>query len=489
MTVTNGVQLITYPDSLGGDLPTLARVLDTEFPGLFPGGIHLLPPFPSSGDRGFAPIRYDEIEPRFGTWADIQALGERAPVMLDLMINHASARSPQFLDYRARGDASPWADLFIPLRKVWPDGEPDPTDLARLFLRRELPYSTYPVGDPPLPTRVWTTFGKTDPSEQVDLDWRSHEFGVLVEEHFARFAAIGVGMVRLDAVGYLAKRAGTSCFMVQPDTDEILAWLEALAARHGITLLPEVHAKPSTAAALAARGSWSYDFILPYRILEALILRRPERLAAYLADRPSRCFTMLDCHDGIPVKPDMDGLYDAAAARAVVETCLERGGNLSRVVAREHQDADGFDAHQIRGTLYSLLGCDDDAMVAARALQLFAPGIPQVYYVGLLAGENDQAAGERTGDGREINRHNYTREEVGAARSRAVVARTLRLIRLRNSHPAFAGTFTACVTDDRHLRLIWQAGDQRASLEVDVLDRRSLVELTDERGECEWIVL
>jgi sucrose 6(F)-phosphate phosphorylase len=483
--VPNRVQLITYPDSLGGDLPTLVQILDEEFPGLFPGGIHLLPPFPSSGDRGFAPIRYDEIDPRFGSWADIHALGERAPVMLDLMVNHASARSPQFLDYLAQGSASPWADLFIPLRKIWPGGDPDPTDLARLFLRREHPWSTYEIGEPSVSTRVWTTFGKTDPSEQVDLDWRSREFGALVEEHFARFAANGVRMVRLDAVGYLAKRAGTSCFMVQPDTDEILAWLEALAADHGITLLPEVHAKPSIARALSARGSWSYDFILPYRILEALILRRPERLATYLADRPSHCFTMLDCHDGIPLKPDLDGLYDPDDARTVVGACLARGGNLSRVVAREHQDPDGFDAHQIRGTLYSLLGRDDDALVAARALQLFAPGIPQVYYVGLLAGENDQAAGERTGDGREINRHNYTRDEVRAARRRPVVARIERLIRLRNSHPAFAGRFTSCSTDGGVLRLVWQAGDQRATLDVDVRESRSHVEVTDDPGGCE----
>ena len=70
--------------------------------------------------------------------------------------------------------------------------------------------------------------------------------------------------------------------------------------------------------ASAARGSWIYDFILPYRILEALILRSPARLAAYLATRSARQFTMLDCHDGVPVKPDLDGLYDGAEVRRVV---------------------------------------------------------------------------------------------------------------------------------------------------------------------------
>ncbi len=95
---------------------------------------------------------------------------------------------------------------------------------------------------------------------------------------------------------------------------------------------------------------------------------------------------MLDCHDGVPVKPDLDGLYRPEDARRVVQTCLDRGGNLSLVVSSEHQDPDGFDVHQIRGTYYSLLDCDDDAYIAARAIQFFAPGVPQVYYVGLLAG-------------------------------------------------------------------------------------------------------
>ena len=48
-------QLLTYPDSLGGRLPALADLLDGPLAGLF-RGVHVLPPFPSSGDRGFAPL-------------------------------------------------------------------------------------------------------------------------------------------------------------------------------------------------------------------------------------------------------------------------------------------------------------------------------------------------------------------------------------------------------------------------------------------------
>ena len=97
MAVKNQVQLITYPDSLVGDLKTLNQVLTTYFPNTFKGGIHILPPFPSSGDRGFAPLTYFEIEPKFGTWEDIRKIGEKHDVLLDLMVNHISKKSEENL--------------------------------------------------------------------------------------------------------------------------------------------------------------------------------------------------------------------------------------------------------------------------------------------------------------------------------------------------------------------------------------------------------
>jgi sucrose phosphorylase len=489
MPVSNKVQLITYPDGLGGNLASLGQVLDEHFAGLFEGGIHILPPFPSSGDRGFAPLTYDEIDPRFGSWGDIRRLSETHDIMLDLVLNHVSSHSPYFRDFLAKGRSSEWADLFVTLDKVWPDGVPVHADVDKIFLRRPRPWSTFQAGTPAVPVAVWTTFGKADPSEQVDMDWRSPLFRSIVEGCLGRFGGNGVKMVRLDAVGYLAKRAGTSCFFVQPETDEILSWLEGLAQRYGMALLPEVHGRPEVQADLARRGSWSYDFILPYRILEAIILGSPANLAPHLAACPHRQFTMLDCHDGVPVKPDLDGLYDSREAMRVVETCLARGGNLSVVYSPEHRDPDGFDVHQIRGTFYSLLDRDDDAYVAARAVQLFAPGVPQVYYVGLLAGENDDEAVSRTGDGREINRHNFTLDEIREATGLSVVQRLERLIRLRNSHPAFDGGFQVGAPDPERLTLSWRNGNDECSLDVGFRLPRSVVELTGRGGARERVEL
>ena len=52
--INNKIMLITYPDSMGGNLQQLKKALETYTPGAVES-IHILPFFPSSGDRGFSP--------------------------------------------------------------------------------------------------------------------------------------------------------------------------------------------------------------------------------------------------------------------------------------------------------------------------------------------------------------------------------------------------------------------------------------------------
>jgi sucrose phosphorylase len=97
-----------------------------------------------------------------------------------------------------------------------------------------------------------------------------------------------------------------------------------------------------------------------------------------------------------------------------------------------------LDIYQVNTTYYSALGNNDKAYLLARALQFFAPGIPQVYYVGLLAGANDIELMERTKNGRDINRHYYSLEEIENEQKRPLIQELNKLMELRNSHPAFS---------------------------------------------------
>jgi sucrose phosphorylase len=464
---------------LGGDLGSLQLTLEKYFPALFSGGIHILPPFPSSGDRGFAPLTYLEIEPKFGTWEDILRISENHTILLDLMINHISAQSVFFQDFIANGRESKYANLFISLDKIWPNGEPVEDDIKKMFLRRPEPFSEFQIKKTGKTERVWTTFGKTNPSEQVDLDVNSPDTRNLISTFFNNFSKNGVKIVRLDAVGYVIKKLGTSCFFVEPEIFNFLGWVSKLADSYNIELLPEIHGDYKTQFKLAGKGYWIYDFILPYSILDAFINKTSQRLKDYLKIRPHNQFTMLDCHDGIPIKPDLNGLYESEDAQHVVDVCLQRGANLSLIVSAEHKDSNGFDVHQIRGTIYSLLGENDDIYLAARAIQLFTPGIPQIYYVGLLAGKNDAKMYAKTGDGREINRHNYSVKEIAEEVQKPVVKKLIRLIQLRNNHPAFSGKFAINQSSDYELSLTWIHDNDFAKLIVDFINGKFQITYSD----------
>ena len=104
MAIPNQIMLITYGDSMGKNIRELEDVLNEYFTGAV-GGVHILPFFPSSADRGFAPIRYDQVDPALGKFSDIQRLSKRYYLMFDFMVNHISASSEYFQDFLEKKDA------------------------------------------------------------------------------------------------------------------------------------------------------------------------------------------------------------------------------------------------------------------------------------------------------------------------------------------------------------------------------------------------
>jgi hypothetical protein len=106
-----------------------------------------------------------------------------------------------------------------------------------------------------------------------------------------------------------------------------------------------------------------------------------------------------------------------------------------------------------------------------------------VYYVGLLAGENDLENVKKTGEGREINRHNFNLGEIEQAVQKDVVQRLLRLIRFRNEYPAFNGKFTVLDSRDDQIRLSWQKETSICTLNIDLQINRSVIEYRDAAGQ------
>jgi sucrose phosphorylase len=476
----NQVQLIAYADRLGGTLGGMRELLDGPLAGLF-GGVHLLPFFtPIDGaDAGFDPTDHTEVDRRLGGWDELRAIAADTEVMADLIVNHVSSRSPQFRDFSEHGAKSAFNGLFLSFDGVFPQGATEQDLLSIYRPRPALPFTPMTLADGSRRI-LWTTFT----SDQIDIDVRHPRGREYLDRILEVFAAGGVSIVRLDAVGYAIKQAGGSCFMM-PETFEFIDELAGRARRYGLEVLVEIHAYYERQLEVARQVDWVYDFALPPLVLHALYNGSAARLKRWIEIRPRNAVTVLDTHDGIGVidiGPDTHdreaspGLVSAAEMHALVEQIhTQSNGESLRATGAA---ASNLDLYQVNCSFFDALGRDDRKYLIARAIQFFLPGVPQVYYVGLLAGTNDMELLAKTGVGRDINRHYYTRGEIDQALTQPVVASLLELIRLRNTHPAFSGNFEMAASADHVLDLGWRLGEAVARLEVDLASFEGIIEIT-----------
>ncbi len=467
----NKVQLITYADRLGGsDIKALHRLLSGPLVGLF-GGIHILPfYYPIHGaDAGFDPIDHTKIDPCLGSWADIKELGKDTDLIADLIVNHVSSSSPQFLDYSEKGDASIYKDLFLTMASIFPNGATE-ADLLTIYRPRPgLPFS-YATLKNHQKRLLWTTFSR----QQIDINVTHPQGKAYLQSVLQTLHDNDVRMVRLDAVGHAIKKPGTSCFMI-PETFAFIEYLTQQAAALGMEVLVEIHSHFQRQIEIARQVDRVYDFALPPLILHAIFNRTARYLKQWLEISPRNAITVLDTHDGIGVidigadtanPEDRPGLVPSNELNALVERIHANSNGQSRQATGAA--ASNLDLYQVNCTFYDALGRNDRDYLLARAIQFFAPGVPQVYYVGLLAGQNDMDLLTKTGVGRDINRHFYTSDEVHQAIERPVVQSLFELIRFRNQHPAFNGSFTMPATGDSQIALRWENGREWVVLEADL---------------------
>jgi sucrose phosphorylase len=459
--MNNQAQLIAYVDRLpGGTLRDLRDLLQGPLNGVF-GGVHVLPFFhPIDGaDAGFDPVDHTQVDYRLGTWDDVAALAAHTEVMADVIVNHISRRSPQFQDYDQRGDSSPYAGMFLTYARVFPQGARESDLRALQTIRPGFPFTKHQNarGEQLV---LWTTFT----SDQIDIDVQHPEGRRYLAGVLARFRDAGIKAIRLDAVGFAIKRAGSSCFMI-PETLAFIDDITAQARALGMEVLVEVHGPYRDQIDVARRVDWVYDFALPPLMLHTMYTKDGSHLQRWIETRPRNAITVLDTHDGIGVV-DAAGLLPQQAIDALVETIHVRSRGESRLASGSA--AANVDSSQINCAFYDALGRRDAEYLIARAIQCFIPGIPQIYYVGLLAGGNDIDLLRRTGVGRDINRHYYTSSEVSEAMSRPVVRSLVSLLRVRNTHPAFGGSFTVEASSTDCLVLRWTSGGEWVRLDADL---------------------
>ena len=496
--MNNKPMLNAYPDSLGGKLEEIVNLLKTdEMQDVF-SSFYVLPSlYHSDLDRGFSVVDY-ELNEELADREDLERLKELGiDLKLDFILNHASAQSPQFRDLVEKGEASDYREFFIDWNQFWEgygtmteEGyiQPDESCLKQMFFRKPgLPILMveFPDGKK---VPYWNTFYQEVHGRQylgqMDLNIKSPKVWDFYRNTLEKIASYGASIVRLDAFAYAPKAPGKKNFLNDPETWEFLQQIKELADPLGLTLLPEIHAayEEKIYETLSQKGYPTYDFFLPGLIIDAIEHKRGTYLAAWakeIVEKKISTVNMLGCHDGIPLL-DLKGLLPEEDIQALIDLIVSRGGMVKNLHGQKNL------YYQVNATYYSALGESDDKMLLARAIQMFMPGKPQIWYLDLFAGKNDHEAVRRAGESghKEINRTNLSKEDIAEGLKKPIVQKQLELIRMRNRLKAFDESAQIKVFCEGHLLNIHREfGESYANLRVD-FDRGSYMIESNEPNRC-----
>jgi len=319
-----------------------------------------------------------------------------------------------------------------------------------------------------------TYLGQMDLNAQSELVWDFYQ------DCLEKITSYGCTILRLDAFAYLHKSIGETNFFNKPGTWEYLDRFKEMATDFDLRLLPEIHAEygSKTHEEVSNKGYMIYDFFLPGLIIYSIEYGDNKPLVKWISElieKKYETINMLGCHDGIPVLDlkgkEIDGVYQEGLLsdnqiEEVVELILNRGGKIKNIF-----DAKGkkISYYQVNATYFSALGESEKKMLLARAIQLFVPGTPQVWYLDLFAGKNDYKAVELAGAGghKEINRTNLSLHDIASGAKAQIFKNQMKLISLRNTLDVFNGKLTLKNPDNNKLIFTWKLSDDFAKLEVD----------------------
>jgi sucrose phosphorylase len=316
---------------------------------------------------------------------------------------------------------------------------------------------------------------------QMDVNANSPLVWDFYRETLEKLKNYGCKILRLDAFAYLHKAIGESNFFNTPGTWDYLERLNDMAKENDIKLLPEIHAEYGSGLhkAVAQKGYMIYDFFLPGLLIHTLEAQDQSALIKWIKEileNDYKTVNMLGCHDGIPVLDlkgkvvngvYQDGLIEDEAIEQLMAIVLKRGGKVKNLYG---PDGKKVSYYQINATFFSALGESEKKLILARAIQVFMPGIPQVWYLDLFAGKNDHDAVERAGEGghKEINRTNLDLDFIKENLNTPVVKKQLDLLRFRNSSKAFSGKLSVKSTKHHVLDMFWENGRDFAHLVADL---------------------
>ncbi len=442
--------LITYGDMVVSadrrPLQTLADIMENFFCGIV-NTLHILPFFPYSSDRGFSVISYEEVDPRLGSWEEIEELEVDFKLMFDAIFNHVSSKSYWFQQFR-NGD--PDYESFFTVFNTRSAVDPD---RLKLIMRPRTTDVLTPFDTIHGRRYVWTTFSP----DQIDLNFKNPKVLLKVLEILLYYVRRGADLLRLDAVTYLWCELGTTCAHLQQTHAIVKLFRDVLdAVSPHVGLVTETNVPHAENITYFGDGhdeaQMVYNFALPPLVVHTFLTGNAETLSDWAEDLvpPSETTTFLnflDSHDGIGLL-GARGILPERAIQNLCDRAEERGGFVSR-----RTDRDGAESpYELNITWYSILnpdGIPEDTetrvcrFIASRAVALVLRGVPGIYLPSMVGARNDEQAVIREGSLRSINRPVIEEQKLFELLSRTgsvhaeIARRYIELLRLRVSEPAF----------------------------------------------------
>jgi len=340
----------SFQDSDGdgiGDLKGLAARLD-HLVSLGVDLVWLMPINPSPSYHGYDVTDYRDVNPEYGTLADLDALvaagrARGLRVIIDLVLNHTSDRHPWFLASQ-RGQASDKADWYL-WRDAMPAGWARPWDGAPLWHRlgSRYYYGLFWSGMPDL--------NMANPAVQREL-----------EDTMAFWIRRGLAGFRIDAIRYLIETSHPDGAQTA-DTAETHAYLKGLRQRvdqrfPGTLLLGEAWSSAEDQASYYGQGDelqLAFSFDMAAAIVEST-------------------------HDGV---------------RSRLNQMLDRSADIFHDRGFEAPFLTNHDMPRVARTLMQ----NRATLRVAAVLMLASPGTPFIYYgeeIGMIGGAAPDDQNKRT---------------------------------------------------------------------------------------------
>lgn len=363
--------------------------------------IHILPFFPHSSDDGFSIINYYEVDSKLGNWEHIHKLSGDFNLMFDGVINHISSKSEWFQEY-LKGN-NKYKDYFI---------EIDETDGLKKVTRPRDNSLLNEFNTASGKKKIWTTFSK----DQIDLNYKSKELLLEIISVLLFYVSKGANYLRLDAIGFLWKKIGTTCIHLEEAHVIIQLFRDILdIVAPSVILITETNVPHKENISYFGNGfneaQMVYQFSLPPLVLHAIITNQAKYISKWaeklkLNSEKTTFFNFLASHDGIGLVP-ASGILPEIEIEKIIARAKENGGLISY-----KNNPDGTKKpYEININYFdALINKNDtesnniDKFILSQSILLTMIGVPAIYIHSLLGSRNYYEGVEKTKRNRSINR-------------------------------------------------------------------------------------